>query len=393
MSAKKRIGILTYHHVINEGAILQAYCLYKTLNKHLDDCYVEIIDYRPTNIELRDLKSIFTLKMPQAILSNLKSYIRIKKFIKDNLALSEKRIITNNYNKILGYLKNRYDMIIVGSDEVWKIEKGRFARQFPNIYWLSPELRCKKIACAVSANKTDYNDLSFSQKKWIENSLCDFNIIGVRDDYTLNFIRSLDLYEKNKVFKMPDPSFMLDLNNLDMKSVLIKYGIDFSRPLAGIVLKHSELSKSVCEYLRSNKYQVISLSNYNPQADINLIGKINPFQWAEIYKYFDFCVTTRFHATIFSIRNKTPFLTIDLHKHYRKYESKNYSLLKEFSLLKHYINMRQENVNISDVFNRIDNLKNINNFDIADDNLEKKRDEFNSFAEKVKFILNKNETI
>ena len=42
-----KIGLLTYHHVINIGSILQTYCGYKLLQGMFPKAVVEIIDYVP----------------------------------------------------------------------------------------------------------------------------------------------------------------------------------------------------------------------------------------------------------------------------------------------------------------------------------------------------------
>ena len=41
-----RIGISTYHSCLNDGAILQAYCLASALKERIQGAEVEIVDYR-----------------------------------------------------------------------------------------------------------------------------------------------------------------------------------------------------------------------------------------------------------------------------------------------------------------------------------------------------------
>jgi hypothetical protein len=43
---------------------------------------------------------------------------------------------------------------------------------------------------------------------------------------------------------------------------------------------------------------------------------LNSLEWATCYQYFDFCVTDRFHSTIFSIKNHIPFLVIESNQKY-----------------------------------------------------------------------------
>lgn len=91
--------------------------------------------------------------------------------------------------------------------------------------------------------------------------------------------------------------------------------------------------------MKQKGYQVIGLSCYVNGADINLMGMIDVFEWANIFRYFDLCITDRFHATIFSIRHGIPFITIDNETHYQEYESKTSFLLHSAGLEEHHINM------------------------------------------------------
>ena len=72
---------------------------------------------------------------------------------------------------------------------------------------------------------------------------------------------------------------------------------------------------------------------YNPLVDYNLGDELNPAEWAEIFKYVDFCITDRFHGAIFCIKNNTPFIAIET-KSTEKDRSKKYQLLKDFNILK-----------------------------------------------------------
>ena len=42
-----RIGLLTYHHVVNIGSVLQAYCAWRLLTQLYPKARVEIIDHVP----------------------------------------------------------------------------------------------------------------------------------------------------------------------------------------------------------------------------------------------------------------------------------------------------------------------------------------------------------
>lgn len=360
----KKVGILTYHYVINEGAILQAHSLSVALRKYFDN--VEIIDYRPRRTEIMYLLKYIVSKNP---IVSFQRYFRSKIFIRDELPLSKRKLTTDNYDKALGFLKGRYDLIVVGSDEVWKIS---CLRPFPNIYWLSPKLDCKKIAFAVSANTLNYHKLTTKEKNWIKDSLESFHFIGVRDRHTFDFVKSLGIKNVDKLIEVPDPTFVYQIKNTHVKEYLIKSGIDLEKPVLGILLSDEKLGTEFIRHYRIKGYQVIALSSFNRHADVNLIGKLDPFEWAEVFKYFTFCVTDRFHGTIFCLKNKRPFISIDHSKRYLTLESKIYSLLRDFSLLDNYINTNHDSGGFLDKAEQSQKNWNVNKVTQKLDQMEKK---------------------
>lgn len=46
-----KIGILTFHQSVNNGAVMQAYSLSKRLKKEYPEAEVEIIDYRRESVD------------------------------------------------------------------------------------------------------------------------------------------------------------------------------------------------------------------------------------------------------------------------------------------------------------------------------------------------------
>ena len=349
----KKIGILTHHYVINDGAILQAYSVLTALKKYFGDNCVEIIDYRPIRTEISYFAAIFSEKNPTAIINKFRRYLRLKCFIRNELQLSKRKIITGDYDKALNLLKGRYDLIVIGSDEVWKISK---MRPFPNLYWPDPKLDCKKIAFAASADKTNSNKLT-KEKNWMKTSLEGFDLIGVRDEHTFDLVKSIGIKNINKLIKVPDPTFMYQIKNTDVKKRLIESGIDLKKPILGILLYDKKLSAEVRRHYRTKGYQIVALSIFNRYADVNLIDKLNPFEWAEVFKYLTFCITDSLHGTIFCLKNETPFISVSHSKIYLRLENKIYSLLRDFSPLDHHINIRKTNYDFDIFFEKAEQVQ------------------------------------
>ena len=356
---KKKIRILTYHHVTNNGAVLQAYSLCNAMEKKINDSDVKILDYSSIEIELYELLKIFRLyrKIP---LFNITRYIKFKTSIKRNLKLDTEIPRFIGYNKVIEFLiSQNYDMLVVGSDAVWKISGSLFLPKFPNVYWLSKQIPSKKAAYAACASQSDLTLVS-KQKDVMRDCLNAFDIIGVRDEFTLDMVKNCDVNNDVQILKVPDPTFMYQIKKTNVDSILMDLGIDLDKLILGILIYNEDfLSKSIRDYFKSKGYQIVALSMYNPYADINLGHILDPFEWADVFKYLTFCVTDRLHGTIFCLKNKTPFISMEP-KHIKSTkDSKIYSLLTDFNMTECYTNMHSENFDINDFLDKCLELLNL----------------------------------
>jgi polysaccharide pyruvyl transferase WcaK-like protein len=333
-----KIGILTYHYSINEGAMLQAYALQQICKKVFDNCAVEIVNYESFKAKKRDF--LFCLRQPKNIKGVIRKFIHyynLNAFKNKYFNISRSRYFGDDYFKAIKFLnKQKYNLVIVGSDEVWKVShEDDFVRKFPNIYWLGDEIDAKKIAYAASAHKTLYDRLSNNKKQFIVKSLQSFDLIGVRDDYTFNLVKfCLKDKSESKLFKALDPTFLYDFSQEtnDIENIFLKNKIDSSRPIAIFLIENDEISKMARKFLKNKNYQIISISHYNQYADFNLDNQMGPLEWAAVFKKCNFCLTDRFHGTVFSIKNQLPFMSVDHIGMYREFNSKIKQLLKDFEL-------------------------------------------------------------
>ncbi|KGK98396.1 hypothetical protein LI82_11890 [Methanococcoides methylutens] len=385
----KKIRIITFHHVTNNGAFLQAYTLCNSLQKSFDDFDVKIIDYRSPRLELYEILKIFkTYK--KAPLYNLKRYLKFRTCVNRNIFLDRDFPNFRTYKGALNFfMKQNYDLLVVGSDVVWKISNSKLFPKFPNIYWLSDEIASKKVAYAVCSYKSDLR-LVEKYNKSLSNSLNNFNLIGVRDDYTHNFVSSLGVNPEIPFLKMPDPTFLYEIKKTNVHKILIEEGIDLNKPILGILIYNRDnFSKSITDYFKSIGYQIIALSMYNPFADLNLGDRLDPFEWAEVFKYLSFCVTDRFHGTIFCLKNNTPFVSIESNSMDSIINSKIYLLLKDFEMLDCYTNITSENFMLDDFLNKCLALSNSWNDEYGyniECKLEDMKHKSHEFINKIKMV-------
>lgn len=346
-----KIGILTLHNNRNKGSLLQNYCLVQAIETILPNTTVETVDYRCFSHEFKRLKNSYITKHIGAIPPRVKDLLLSEQFLRDYCNLSSRRLISDKYNKSVSFINRlEYDILIFGSDTIWKIRPNKNSffsgeRPFPNLYFGGEELHSTKIAYAASANKTDLSLLNRNQLDHMRTSLNDFSAIGVRDDFTEEMLSTLDVNHYNRV---PDPTFVTDIPN-SITTIEDQFdSLSTDKPILGInAPKHKFISK-IADRFRNDGY-VIVCPNASPYADINLVGKVNPFEYYTIHSIFDFMVTNSLHSTIFCLQHHTPFLTVDLDEEYAQFSSsKTESLLKEFELIdRHKKIYSNDNININ----------------------------------------------
>ncbi|MBL0744025.1 polysaccharide pyruvyl transferase family protein [Chryseolinea lacunae] len=355
-----KIGIVTYHHVINDGAVLQAYAQQQALQRLFPDATVEIIDFRYKMIEKRERFDILkdVLKFRKSAFFKLRKYITVRNFVNRKLPLSKRRIVADDLQEATAFINQHYDAVVVGSDEVWKIDYKKFSRPFPNIYWLPQPINVIRIASAATANTLNLSALKEGDRSKAVELLRDFRLIGVRDRFTYDFVKTN--VPDAPLSLMPDPTFALTMEEsiyATAKQKLEAAGVDLKKPILGLSLSSNikelkELSAKVFSTFDAMGYQVVSIGQYNEYCHVNLTAQLDPLEWAHVYRFFQFCITDRFHSTIFSIRNHVNFVSVDFSNRYKEdVTGKIYDLLGRIAMLNHHLNLK--NFSIDEAMTRI----------------------------------------
>jgi hypothetical protein len=134
---------------------------------------------------------------------------------------------------------------------------------------------------------------------------------------------------------------------------LARAGVDLSRPMLGLLLHGGEeLSEKVATHYHARGYQIIAPSMYNAHADFNLGHVLNPLEWAEVFGLFSFCITDRFHGTIFCLKHQIPFMTLQKEAHLPLAQSKTHDLLREFGLETCYANPHEEDFRVGELLGK-----------------------------------------
>lgn len=288
-----KIGIITVYDAVNYGSFLQAYCLQKTLNSMGDNDVTMIKD------------SSFLYEKWR--LTSLISYVPDKIKFKSKLAT--------------GYLKGwkcfkstrkktGYDLIIVGSDEMWEVNN---ITMLPRPSFFGVGIGAKKLVTyAVSSNTTTTEDV-MKYPEFIE-GLKKFDMVSVRDRSTYNAYSG---FVKNISYCI-DPTLLCDLNEI------ADFGI------------HRE-NYILCYTYTFEPYMIEGAQNLAKKYNKKLIVVGQNFKWADeaipanafeflgLIKKADFVITDTFHGTVLSIGLNRPFVSY-------AYKEKVKRILEQFEL-------------------------------------------------------------
>lgn len=302
----KKVGILTFHRSYNYGAFMQCYALINRIKSDFPDVTVEVIDYT-TAAALAGYEkeksaypaayAAFLVTRNTAIAEAQDKY----------LPLSDYKIISDDFEQFFQNIKEQYDVIIVGSDAVWNWNN----KGFPNAYFLGGKLGAAKMSYAASAHLLDYKGMTAEQRLKLKELLSDFSYIGVREDTAEDMVKYAD--SALTVHRNCDPTVLLNLENVPvnmttLKEKLQKRGVDFSKPIIGL-MAGEPYGKMIKKHYK-NKVQVVALYLPNKYADVYL-NDLNPLEWSRVFSFFAVTVTHFFHGTMLSLRNLTPVIPVE----------------------------------------------------------------------------------
>ncbi|MBI9043701.1 MAG: polysaccharide pyruvyl transferase family protein [Anaerolineaceae bacterium] len=331
-----QLRILTYYHIPNNGAFVFVYSLLNLLKSEFGDDCVKILSHKTRRQAIYQYLKQFKLFPGEPL------------FYRKRARIFEKEInayldLDNDFPKLTGekrlqhFLAENHDALLVGMD-TWCLIKNTERPHFPNIFWLPEETQVTKLAYGISAYNSN-PDLIQQSKKEFGRYLDGFAYIGVRDRFTLSLVEESRSRRDGLVELVPDPTFSYEFRDTDVLQKLQQFGVDIERPSLGLLLYgDQQLSNKIVNHYREKGYQILALSMYNPDADVNLGHVLTPFEWAEAFRYLSFCVSDRFHGTIFCMMNQTPFVCLEKERYLSRKQSKIYDLLTQFDLVNHYFN-------------------------------------------------------
>lgn len=307
-----KIGILTMNSLHNYGGLLQGYALQKYIERQ--GHHVELINYQKTSknplywklllyiskLTIQSIKYCYSNKKHNSSINKSPYSDTInKKFIEFRKKMRYSHIVDDN--NINTYVLN-YDLIIVGSDQVWGYLYDKKLTFFLDFL----PTQAKRISYAA-CSPTKY--IPFFQKKKIQLLLNKFSAISVRDNTTLSMISQLKV--KTPTLIVVDPTMLISFD----ECTAVK---QISSPYILVYILGNEISGG------SDKVRIQLKKKYNnipivaveipfiseeakKIADI-IIKDASPEEWLSLIKYATFVFTDSFHGILFSIKSHIDFI-------------------------------------------------------------------------------------
>lgn len=317
-----KIGIITILKTNNYGADLQAFALYKKLEK--SGYSAEIIDYlyfkNPGHLTTKRSRPIanFSTKsrLKEALLYRVANPL-IEKILPLFNSTQKKRI--ENFSAFLAKVKfsptyrsldslytnkPEYDVTIVGSDQVWNPGTGSSIEPYFLTFAKEDSLKIS-YASSFGTDKID-RSLYPTYKKWFEN----LDYVSVREKQGAQLI---DEIAGKKAVQVLDPTLLLNKSEwlefqrpypTGSKNFILIYQLSSSETLLKIA--YALQKKTGWPIVRICKRAFKEEQN---EGILN-IQDAGPGEFIHLFANASFVLTNSFHGTAFSLNFNLPFYTI-----------------------------------------------------------------------------------
>lgn len=295
----RSIGILTFLHTLNYGAILQSYALHRFLD---DSGFNSIqIDYRNSSVESYEFRRSGTLK------SRLANIVR-RPIIEKKASKFEE--FTRRYIETtpvvvrdeLARVCDAFDRVVVGSDQVWN---GQIT-DYDTTYFLDfISDKDKKITYAVSIGQ-DY----LPEKEGVDYSLLlsAFSRVLVRERTAAEALNKL--VETSKLHIVLDPTLLVETEVWN--SFVEESASPMIRPYVFVyaVGETNAAVEAARRMAREHDWDLVVLQQdrFAPILGAKNLFAISPIDFLRYFKHASAVVTSSFHGLCMSIQFQKDFL-------------------------------------------------------------------------------------
>ena len=309
-----RIALLNLPIDNNYGGHLQRYALIKTLQR-LGHTIVHINLKTKTQLPWYKIPYSFSKRLiNKYILSNKNTHILYEKHV--NRINEKKQQLSNQFyqkyiphtqaiTSIKGIKKecsNRYDVYIVGSDQVWRKSMTKQIGLKNYFFDFLKNQKVKRIAYAVSLGN-DYCEYSPKDIKKLSSLYNAFDAVSTREISALSIFKDLEWNKPEPAITL-DPTLLLTAEDYNIliedsnskpysKGKIYSYILDLTNEKQNII--QQEAKEKGLDYIIEGLE-----TSYNVSIE----------QWLCNIKNASMIVTDSYHGTVFSIIFKKPFIFI-----------------------------------------------------------------------------------
>lgn len=299
-----KIGILTYHRTNNYGALLQAIATRVYLSRLGHEVYY--IDYWPKYHQ--DMYSVFnTTKFRHlSFKGKIRNFLIV---LRDHGGRKERIDAFKPFLEefIYPFCKpygddERYDVVIYGSDQIWRKQEGLGNKLNP-VYFGENNVLCdRKVSYAASMGNVNLND---SDLEMIKTNLSRFELLGVRENNIFNILNNLGLQNVRLTL---DPTLLLNAQEWDRilkprRIIQEPYAVTYQNKKA---FEQTEIQK---ECKRRGLRLIVIRNGFVGSQKKDEFAIVSPYDFVSLIKYADFCFMASFHGLVVSINYKRQFYT------------------------------------------------------------------------------------
>lgn len=312
-----KIAIMTQPLGRNYGGMMQAYALQKVLRDMGHEAVT--INYNSKQPSFLYKKARLAYRLAKKVTGKRKAAINFEKnigfFTQDNQKFIDSNIIQSKYidndRDLKKYFKkNKYQAVIVGSDQTWR------PKYSPNIYnyylnFLTNRNKIKKIAYASSFGVDSWEYSAKETEKCAKLAIL-FDAISVREQSGVELCKKYLGVDSECVL---DPTMLLDKEDY-LELIGDRYKQGKSEGVYTYFLDANEDKTTATQYVADK----LDTYTYNCQAKSSLDDlssndlkdyKIPAIQdWLASFANAEFILTDSFHGMVFSIIFDKPFLVI-----------------------------------------------------------------------------------
>ena len=297
-----RIGVITQPLRLNYGGILQAYALQCILRDM--GCDVFYIDWNQYKFQRNSIKTYFMrflwkLKLlgRQRVIvfsdfAYKRLYKKINKFSKFNISIFS----VDSFEQLC---EDDFDVIIVGSDQVWRPFDGYNIEDF--YFRFAKDWDIKRIAYAASFGIGDLSEYTSDEIVSCSNLAKRFDAISVREDSGVALCRNYLGVEAQHVL---DPTMLVDIKHYIRHINSCKKQYPNRMCLAYILDESDDKSQLLHTIAKQCNYNIQQWEN----IDTPSMKKPTVEEWLKGFHDAEFVFTDSFHGCVFSIIFNKPFI-------------------------------------------------------------------------------------